>query len=73
MKKKKILREIKILYNLQEGPNVVKLLDIVRDNVTKTPSLVFEHINNVDYKLIFPKIQENDLKYYMYELFRVIN
>ncbi|KAF5463688.1 hypothetical protein F2P56_013836, partial [Juglans regia] len=42
VKKKKIKREIKILQNLCGGPNVVKLLDIVRDQHSKTPSLIFE-------------------------------
>ncbi|XP_020988329.1 inactive casein kinase II subunit alpha-2-like [Arachis duranensis] len=31
VKKKKLKREIKILHNLCGGPNVIKLLDIVRD------------------------------------------
>lgn len=31
VKKKKIQREIKILQNLKGGPNIVSLLDIVRD------------------------------------------
>ncbi|KAK6151160.1 hypothetical protein DH2020_016092 [Rehmannia glutinosa] len=43
VKKKKIRREIKILQNLCGGPNIVRLLDIVRDQQSKTPSLIFEH------------------------------
>ncbi len=31
VKKKKIKREIKILQNLRGGPNVIQLLDVVRD------------------------------------------
>ena len=31
VKKKKIKREIKILQNLAGGPNVIALLDVVRD------------------------------------------
>lgn len=31
VKKKKIKREIKILQNLSNGPNIVALLDVVRD------------------------------------------
>lgn len=31
VKKKKIKREIKILQNLTGGPNIISLLDIVRD------------------------------------------
>jgi len=32
VKKKKIKREIKILQNLSGGPNIIALLDVVRDN-----------------------------------------
>lgn len=32
VKKKKIKREIKILQNLAGGPNVIGLLDVVRDS-----------------------------------------
>lgn len=33
VKKKKIKREIKILENLRGGPNIISLLDIVKDPV----------------------------------------
>ncbi|XP_029143005.1 casein kinase II subunit alpha'-like, partial [Protobothrops mucrosquamatus] len=33
VKKKKIKREIKILENLRGGPNIINLLDIVKDPV----------------------------------------
>jgi casein kinase II subunit alpha len=36
VKKKKIKREIKILQNLAGGPNIVALLDVVRDNQVST-------------------------------------
>lgn len=44
VKKKKIKREIKILENLRGGPNIITLLDIVKDPVVS--SLV--QINNTD-------------------------
>lgn len=40
VKQKKINREIKILRNLRGGANIVKLLDVVKDPDTRTPSLV---------------------------------
>ena len=40
VKKRKIFRELKILQNLQGGPNIISLLDTVRDPISKTPSLV---------------------------------
>lgn len=45
VKKKKIKREIKILQNLAGGPNVIALLDVVRDFQSKTPSIVSEYVN----------------------------
>ena len=51
VKKKKIKREIKILENLRGGVNVISLLDVVKDPVSRTPSLVFEYINNTDFKV----------------------
>lgn len=50
MKKKKIRREIKILQNLRGGTNIISLLDVVRDPDSKTPSLIFEYVNNTDFK-----------------------
>ncbi|KAM4643377.1 casein kinase II subunit alpha'-like isoform 1-T1 [Amazona ochrocephala] len=50
VKKKKIKREVKILENLRGGTNIVNLVDTVKDPVSKTPALVFEYINNTDFK-----------------------
>jgi len=46
VKKKKIKREILILKNLAGGPNIIQLLDVVRDPQSKTPSLIFEFVDN---------------------------
>lgn len=72
VKKKKIKREIKILQNLNGGKNIVKLLDVVRDPASKTPSLVFEYIEHTDFKVLFPKFSDFDVRYYMYEVLKVI-
>ncbi|KAK3020802.1 hypothetical protein RJ639_047674 [Escallonia herrerae] len=70
VKKKKIKREIKILQNLCGGPNIVKLLDIVRDQQSKTPSLIFEFVNNTDFKVLYPTLSDFDIRYYIYELLK---
>ncbi|XP_075366344.1 casein kinase II subunit alpha' isoform X1 [Mycteria americana] len=51
VKKKKIKREVKILENLRGGTNIINLIDTVKDPVSKTPALVFEYINNTDFKV----------------------
>ncbi|CAL1372014.1 unnamed protein product [Linum trigynum] len=73
VKKKKIKREIKILQNLCGGPNIVKLLDIVRDQQSKTPSLIFEYVNNTDFKVLYPTLQDYDIRYYIYELLKALD
>eukprot|EP00884_Botryococcus_braunii_P011085 jgi/Botrbrau1/19979/Bobra.0059s0093.2 len=73
VKKKKIKREIKILQNLCGGPNVIRLLDIVRDPQSKTPSLVFEYVNNTDFKVLYPTLGDYDIRYYIYELLKALD
>eukprot|EP01117_Protostelium_nocturnum_P001373 TRINITY_DN1168_c0_g1_i2.p1 TRINITY_DN1168_c0_g1~~TRINITY_DN1168_c0_g1_i2.p1 ORF type:complete len:357 (+),score=79.77 TRINITY_DN1168_c0_g1_i2:601-1671(+) len=73
VKKKKIRREIKILQNLWGGPNIIKLLDVVREPATKTPSLIFEAINNVDFRVLYPTLLDFDIRFYIYELLRALD
>lgn len=71
MKKKKIKREIKILQNLAGGPNIVALLDVVRDPASKIPSLITEYVDNVDFKVLYPRFTDFDVRFYMFELLKV--
>ena len=71
VKKKKIKREIKILQNLAGGPNIVALLDVVRDPTSEIPSLILEYIHNVDFKVLYPRFTDYDVRYYMFELLKV--
>lgn len=113
VKKKKIKREIKILQNLSGGPNIVALLDVVRDSQvippisstpsktpplsitsnlakivvpdkdeetdnlyftqSKTPSLIFEYVNNTDFRSLYPKFVDYDVRFYIFELLKVYN
>lgn len=105
VKKKKIKREIKILQNLAGGPNVVALLDVVRDSQvcrvpalgvsirrarwchnirlrtdissseaqSKTPSLIFEHVNNTDFRNLYPKFTDLDVRFYILELLKALD
>jgi len=73
VKKKKIKREIKILQNLNGGVNIIRLYDVVRDQQSKTPSLVFEYVNNTDFKVLYPTFQDADIRYYIYEVLRALD
>ncbi|XP_035007787.1 casein kinase II subunit alpha isoform X4 [Hippoglossus stenolepis] len=94
VKKKKIKREIKILENLRGGPNVISLIDIVKDPVrgepttcarlsislwlekyvsSRTPALVFEHVNNTDFKQLYQTLTDYDIRFYMYEILKALD
>mmetsp|Transcript_1021 Transcript_1021/g.1589 ORF Transcript_1021/g.1589 Transcript_1021/m.1589 type:complete len:378 (+) Transcript_1021:192-1325(+) len=69
---KKIKREISILQNLCGGVNIIKLLDVVRDPQSKTPSLVMEYVDNTDFRTLFPKLTDYDVRYYIFELLKAV-
>ncbi|XP_022791716.1 casein kinase II subunit alpha-like [Stylophora pistillata] len=73
VKKKKIKREIKILENLRGGPNIINLLDVVKDPVSRTPALVFEYVNNTDFKQLYQKFSDYDIRFYLYELLKALD
>jgi casein kinase II subunit alpha len=72
IKKKKIKREIKILQNLSGGVNVIQLFDTVRDPISKSPALIFEHVDNQDFKTLYPKLTDFDIRFYIFELLKAL-
>ncbi|CAI7846594.1 unnamed protein product [Closterium sp. NIES-54] len=73
VRRKKILREIKILQNLMGGRNIIQLLDVVQDAQSGTPSLVFEFVNNHDFKHLYPALSDLDIRFYLYELLQALD
>jgi casein kinase II subunit alpha len=73
VKKKKIKREIKILQGLCGGTNIIQLKDICRDPHSKVPSLIFEYVNNKDFKTLFPTFTSQDVRYYIYEVLKALD
>lgn len=73
VKKKKIKREIKILENLKGGTNIISLLCVVKDPVSRTPALIFEHVNNTDFKQLYQTLTDYDIRYYLYELLKALD
>ncbi|KAI6223633.1 Kinase domain protein [Aphelenchoides fujianensis] len=65
VKKKKIKREIKILENLRGGTNVINLLDVVKDPVSRTPTLIFEYVNNTDFKQLYQALSDFEIRFYL--------
>ncbi|NWS50569.1 CSK2A kinase, partial [Probosciger aterrimus] len=75
VKKKKIKREIKILENLRGGPNIISLLDIVKDPV---------HLPNLHstfsatswsslLQQLYQTLSDFDIRFYMYEILKALD
>uniref|UniRef100_A0A4W5N1T3 Zgc:86598 n=1 Tax=Hucho hucho TaxID=62062 RepID=A0A4W5N1T3_9TELE len=64
VKKKKIKREIKILENLRGGPNIISLLDIVKDPVVSFINLPIIH-------QLYQTLSDYDIRFYMYEILKL--
>lgn len=73
VKKSKIKREIKILQNLKGGPNIIQLQDIVKDPISRIPSLIFEYVNNTNFKTLYPTFTDFDVRYYMFEILKALD
>jgi len=70
---KKIKREVKILRNLTGGANVVALLDVVQDPSGRYHSLIMEHVENVEWKILHTMLNEFDIKYYTFQLLKALD
>lgn len=53
--------------------NIVQLFDTVRDPISRTPSLIFEHVDNVDFRILYPKLTDMDMRFYMFELLKALD
>ena len=63
----KMQREIKILQTLYGGPNIIKLYDMAKDEVSEVSSLIFERVNHTDHRVLYKKFTDFDIRFYIYE------
>ncbi len=75
VKKTKIRREIKILQTLKGGVNIINLIDVVRDPMTKTPALIMEYVDtgDVDFRTLYKAFNDFDIKYYIFEVLKALD
>lgn len=73
IKKAKIKRELKILQIVSGGPNIVTLYDVVKDPFTKTTSLIFEAIDNTNFRQLYPILTDFEVRYYIYQILMALD
>ena len=73
MRTEKIYRETKILQYLYGGPNIVRMYDVVREQSSKTPCLVFEYIPNIETKQLVRCFNAMDVRLYIYKILEALD
>jgi casein kinase II subunit alpha len=48
-------------------------MDVVRDPSSKTPCLITECIDNTDFKILFPKFTDFDIRFYIFEVLKALD
>ncbi|KAI5456317.1 hypothetical protein BGZ63DRAFT_396385 [Mariannaea sp. PMI_226] len=69
---RKINREIDVLRRLAGGPNIISLLDVVVDVEGLKRALVLELVDHIDFRSLFPRLGDSDVRNYMGELLQAL-
>ena len=75
IKPKKILREAKILKAVKGGPNILKFIDLIKDEETGETAFVTEFIETAEVHLrkIKKSFTEEDVRFYMYQILKALD
>lgn len=79
MRKSKIMREIKILETIRGGVNCINMHGVCLDNMSKTICLVeaahqvFEFVCETNFKEIFLKLNDEEIRFYMYQILKALD
>ena len=66
-------REIKILKALNSHPNIVELKNVVRDPASRAICLVFDHLENTDFRSLISSMNGYDIRFYLFELLKALD
>lgn len=70
IKMEKIWREVKILQTLYGGPNIIKLYDCVKDDVSNVSALIFERVDCIGHWDLYKTFTDFDCWFYIYEILK---
>ncbi|OIR58027.1 MAG: casein kinase II subunit alpha [Amphiamblys sp. WSBS2006] len=70
---RKMQREVKVLSVLSGGQGVVRLFDVVKEKEEEMPSLIFEHVNNRDFRELYPLLGASEICLYCYRLLQTLD
>lgn len=55
--------------------NIVNLIDVVRDSLTKTPAIITEFVDtsDTDFRKLYASFNDFDIRFYMYEILKALD
>jgi len=68
----KIIREICILKTLKECPNIVQILDVIKEEDSEIFAIICKSISGIELKKCYLGISPSDLKEYMYKIIQCL-
>lgn len=72
VKAEKIYREIKILQTLYGGPNVIKLVDLIKEQKQKIPCFIYEYMNHTETKVLARTLNDFDVRLYIFKILEAL-
>lgn len=60
-------------YFMEPSCRKTRFTDAVSHPQSKTPSLIFENVNNTDFRSLYPKFNDIDVRYYIFELLKALD
>ena len=68
IRRKKIRREIKVMQILKNGPYILPILDMVRDEESGSPNIVTKWISTLPYREFYSSLTDHEFRYYLYKM-----
>ncbi|KAF5707051.1 CMGC CK2 kinase [Fusarium globosum] len=69
----RIRRELEIFQYLENGPNIIKFIDAVQGEEGSDIGIVLEYVDNTDFRTLYPRFNDMDIRYYTRELLRALD
>lgn len=69
----RIQRELYILNRVADCPNVVQVYDVNKDSLTNTISIVTEFIQPENHRILYPKLNLDEIRYYIWVVLHTLD
>lgn len=60
---------------MKGGINIINLIDLLRDSITKTPALIMEYVDtgDVDFRTLNKSFNDFDIRFYIYKVLKALD